>query len=68
MTVEIKTIKSGYSSFLVKLKITREVFFFCCFFFVFFLNQRVLFNPYIHKVLSHVKSPRTLHIYERYDC
>ena len=44
MTVEIKTIKGGYSSFLVKLTITRE----------FFENQRVLFDHYIHKFWSHV--------------
>ena len=30
-------------------------------------NQRVLFDPYRHKVLSHVISPRTLHIYQRYE-
>ena len=58
MAVEIKTTKGGYSSFLVKFIIIR----------VFFENQRVLFEPYIHKVLSHVKSPRTLHMHERYDC
>ena len=58
MTVEIKTIKGGYSSFLIKFIITRE----------FFENQRALFDPYTHKVLSHVQSPRTLHIHERYDC
>ena len=52
VTVEIKTIKGGYLSFLVKFIITREC----------FENQRVLFDPYIH-VLSHVKSPRALHIH-----
>ena len=60
MTVEIKTIKSEYSSFWGG-KIDnnpRE----------FFENQRVLFDHYIHKVWSHVKSPRTLHTHERYDC
>ena len=31
-------------------------------------NQRVLFDPYIYKVLSHVKSPRTFLIHERYHC
>ena len=55
--VEIKITKGGYLSFLVKFIITREC----------FENQRVLFDPYIH-VLSQVKSPRTLHIHERYDC
>ena len=48
MTVVIKTTKGGYSSFLVKFIITRD----------FFENQRVQFDPCIHKVLSHVKSPR----------
>ena len=31
-------------------------------------QNRVLFDPYIHTNLSHVKSPRTLHEHERYDC
>ena len=55
VTVEIRTIKGGCSSFLVKFIMTRE----------FFENQRVLFDPSIHKVLSHVKCPRTLHIHEK---
>ena len=61
LTVEIKTIKGGYWSFFffIKFIITREFFFF-------FENQRELFDPYIHKVLSLVKSPRTLHIHEIY--
>ena len=48
----------GIRLFLVKFIITRE----------FFENQKVLFDPYMHKVLSHVKSPRTLHMHKRYDC
>ena len=58
MTVGIKTIKDGYSSLLAKSIINREC----------FENQRVLFDPYIHNVLSHIKSSRTLHIHERFDC
>ena len=40
MTVESQTIKGEYTSFLVKFIITKE----------FYENQRVLFDPYIHKV------------------
>ena len=58
VTVAIKTIKGGYLFFFVQFIITGEV----------FENQRVLFDPLIHKVSSYVKSPRTLHIHERYDC
>ena len=50
-------IKNRCSSFLIKYTITRG----------FTENQRVLFDPYRHKVLSHVISPRTFHIYQRYD-
>ena len=55
VTVEIKTINDGYSSFLIKFTITIED----------FEHQRVLFDPCIHKILSNVKSPRTLHIHKR---
>ena len=44
VTVEIKTIKGGYSSCLVK---------------------RVLFDPYTHKVLPHIKSPKTAYTKDR---
>ena len=49
--------KIGVRLFLIKYTITRE----------FTENERVLFDPYRHKVLSHVISPRTFHIYQRYD-
>ena len=31
-------------------------------------NFRVLFDPYIHKILSHVIYPRTSMYTKRYDC
>ena len=58
MTVKIQTTKGVYSSVLVKYIIIRE----------FIENRKVQFYPYIHKILSNVKSPRTSHIYERYAC
>ena len=53
----VKKLKDRCSSFLIKYIINRE----------FTENQRVLFDPYRHKVLSHVISSRTFHIYQRYD-
>ena len=44
MIVENTTTKGGYSSFMIKYGITRE----------FIENHRVLFDPYMHKALSHV--------------
>ena len=29
-------------------------------------NHRVLFDPYMHRALSHVMSPGTFHLYDRY--
>ena len=49
--------KIGVRLFLIKYTITRE----------FTENQTVLFDRYRHKVLSYVISPRTFHIYQRYD-
>ena len=45
-----------YSSFLIKYGIIRE----------FTENNIVLFVPYRHKALSHIMSPRTVHLCERY--
>ena len=56
MIVENKTTEGGYSSFMIKYGITRE----------FIENHRVLFDPYMHKALSNVMSPRTFHRCERY--
>ena len=56
MIVENQTIKGGYSSFMIKYGMTRE----------FIENQRMLFDPYMHKALSHIISPRTFHLCERY--
>ena len=56
MIVENKTTKGGFSSFMIKYGKTRE----------FIKNHRVLFDPYMHKTLSHVMSPKTFHLCERY--
>ena len=56
MSVENLTTKGGYSSFIIKYGITREI----------IKNHRVLFDPYMHKALSHILSPRTFHLCERY--
>ena len=58
MIVENWTIKGGYSSFMITYGITSE----------FTENHRVLFDPYMHKALSHVMSPRTFHLCERCGC
>ena len=49
--------KVGVCLFSIKYTITRD----------FTENQRVLFDPYRHKVLSHIILPRTFNIYQRYD-
>ena len=56
MIVDNKTIKGGYSSFMIKYGITRD----------FIENNRALFVPYRNKALSQVMSPTTFHICERY--
>ena len=53
--VENSTTKGGYSCFMIKYRIPKE----------FIENHRVLFDPYMHKALSHVKYPSTFHICER---
>ena len=58
VTVENETIDRGYSSSLVKFIITRD----------FICKSKGAIRSYIHNVLSHVKSPRTLHIHITYDC
>ena len=53
--VEHWTTKDGYSCFMIKYRIPKE----------FIENHRVLFDPYMHKALSHVKYPSTFHIMQR---
>ena len=52
---ENKTTKGGYSSSMIKYRITRD----------FIENHRVraLFDPYMHKALPHVMFPRTFHFH-----
>ena len=56
MIVVNKTTKGGYSAFMIKNGINREL----------IENHRVLFDSYMHKALSHVMSPRNFRICERY--
>ena len=56
MIVESKTIKGGYSSFMIKYRITSE----------FMENHRMLFDPYKCKALSHVMFPSTFYLCEVY--
>ena len=57
MIVENQTTKGEYLSFMIKYEITGE----------FIENHIVLFNPYMHKALSHIMFSRTFHICERHS-